>query len=226
MNPIHKTKAAAIAALMALLPATVAGAEDAPKVVSRPNGEAFAKYYPERAQRMEVGGKVKIACVADQAGALQDCHILHEWPLEFGFGAAALRLASLFKLSGPGPYTTTIGFALARDETLRVDRLDGGQPPSQELAIITQPSDEEVAAAITWPGSRIEGVSLDCRITDDGRVASCQPWGKPSPAELDAALKLAARYRTEPPAKDFVGARTNIYFTFAPPDPDPPKEAK
>ncbi len=195
-------------------------ADDAPHVVSRPGGEAFAQYYPERAQRLEVSGKVKIGCVADQAGALRDCHILHEWPVDFGFGAAALRLASLFKLSGPGPYTTTIGFALAQDESLRVDRLDGGQPPSEELAITARPSDEEIAAAITWPGSAVSGISLLCAVTKAGTLEDCLPAGTPKPAPLAAALALAARYRTAPPSAAFVGGRTNVWFTFAPRDPD------
>ncbi len=64
-----------------------------------PSGEDMARYYPDRAQRMEVGGTAKMSCAVGERGGLENCQVLSESPLEYGFGDAALKVSRLFRYS-------------------------------------------------------------------------------------------------------------------------------
>jgi len=69
-----------------------------PDWVRRPSGEDLERYYPERAQRMEVEGRASISCTVDARGTLQNCSVASETPSDAGFGDAALRMSKLFKM--------------------------------------------------------------------------------------------------------------------------------
>jgi len=58
----------------------------------------MARYYPDRAQRMEVNGRATISCTVTAKGALQGCTVVSENPADYGFGEAALRLSRLFRM--------------------------------------------------------------------------------------------------------------------------------
>lgn len=47
---------------------------------------------------MRINGHVTMRCKVEPAGTLADCEITNESPPDEGFGAAALRLAKLFKM--------------------------------------------------------------------------------------------------------------------------------
>ena len=64
----------------------------------KPSGEDFARYYPERAQRMNVEGRATISCTVDAKGSLQGCSLVSEDPSDQDFGSAALRMSRLFKM--------------------------------------------------------------------------------------------------------------------------------
>jgi protein TonB len=76
----------------------------APPVVSnptwtrKPNGDDYARFYPERAQRLEKEGSATIKCVVTVKGALVNCQVLAEDPADFGFGEATKKVASLWKM--------------------------------------------------------------------------------------------------------------------------------
>jgi len=76
----------------------------APPVVSnptwtrKPNGDDYARFYPERAQRLEKEGSATIKCVVTVKGALVNCQVLSEDPVDFGFGEATKKVASLWKM--------------------------------------------------------------------------------------------------------------------------------
>jgi protein TonB len=76
----------------------------APPVVTSPNwtrkpsGDDYARFYPERAQRLEKEGVVLIKCVVTTKGALVNCQVLSEDPADFGFGEASKKIASLWKM--------------------------------------------------------------------------------------------------------------------------------
>jgi TonB family protein len=69
-----------------------------PDWLRKPTGEDVARYYPERAQRMEVNGRAEIVCEVTAKGTLEACMVVSETPEDYGFGEAALKLARLFRM--------------------------------------------------------------------------------------------------------------------------------
>ena len=66
-----------------------------------PTGNEAGRWYPDRAQRMEVDGKVVLDCRVTREGLLEDCNVKSETPPEYDFARAALKLTPLFKLKPP-----------------------------------------------------------------------------------------------------------------------------
>jgi TonB family protein len=58
-----------------------------------------ARFYPGRAQRMEVEGQVTLQCARLEGGRPAGCSVVSESPLEYGFGAAALTMSSYIRYS-------------------------------------------------------------------------------------------------------------------------------
>jgi len=69
-----------------------------PDWLRKPSGEDFARYYPSRAQRMNVEGRATLGCTVTATGGLEGCTVVSETPNDQDFGAAALRMAKLFKM--------------------------------------------------------------------------------------------------------------------------------
>jgi TonB family protein len=65
--------------------------------------EIFAKYYPERAMRMNVRGRVTVTCHLNGVGRLQDCIALNEIPSDWGFGESALKMSKRWKAEEQPP---------------------------------------------------------------------------------------------------------------------------
>jgi protein TonB len=70
-----------------------------PSWLRKPTGEEMANVYPDRAQRMNLSGSATLNCAVTAAGAVRDCRVTAETPLEAGFGPAALKLARFFRMS-------------------------------------------------------------------------------------------------------------------------------
>jgi hypothetical protein len=70
-----------------------------PVWIRRPTAEDLMTYFPDRALHAGVTGHVTLNCDATQEGLLTDCLVAKEDPPGMGFGAAAHRLAKLFKLA-------------------------------------------------------------------------------------------------------------------------------
>jgi TonB family protein len=69
-----------------------------PDWLSRPSGEDVAENYPALAQRLEIEGRATLSCTVNAAGGLVGCQAESEEPADFGFGAAALKIAPSFKM--------------------------------------------------------------------------------------------------------------------------------
>jgi protein TonB len=69
-----------------------------PDWASRPSGDDISRYYPGRAERMEIGGKAEISCQVLSNGKLTGCTVVSEEPADQEFGDAALKLSKLFKM--------------------------------------------------------------------------------------------------------------------------------
>jgi protein TonB len=64
----------------------------------KPDSSDMERYYPDRAQRMNTGGLVRMSCNVTATGQLSGCSVESETPPDFGFGDAALKLSKLFKM--------------------------------------------------------------------------------------------------------------------------------
>ncbi len=83
----------------------------------------MARYYPDRAQRLEKTGSAVISCKVTAKGTLSSCNVLSEDPSGYGFGDAAVKLAIAGFQMKPqtqdgtpvegGTWTTKISFRLA-----------------------------------------------------------------------------------------------------------------
>lgn len=69
-----------------------------PDWARKPTGDDMARYYPDRAQRMEVNGRATISCTVNARGTLEGCSVTSENPADYGFGDAAMKLSRLFKM--------------------------------------------------------------------------------------------------------------------------------
>jgi len=70
-----------------------------PHWVRKPDGDDVASVYPSAALHRGVGAQVVLSCSATADGSMSNCKLLSEQPAGLGFGEAALKLASDFKLS-------------------------------------------------------------------------------------------------------------------------------
>ena len=69
-----------------------------PDWLRKPSGDDMARYYPDRAQRLERSGRATISCTVKANGTVTGCSIVSEDPPDMGFGDAAIRLSRLFRM--------------------------------------------------------------------------------------------------------------------------------
>lgn len=69
-----------------------------PTWMSRPDGDAVSRAYPERASRLGISGGVTLSCEVSANGQVKACEITDEAPRDFGFGKAALSLTRYFRM--------------------------------------------------------------------------------------------------------------------------------
>ena len=70
-----------------------------PSWVKRPGASEFARFYPDRALRLEKTGTATITCLVADSGAVTNCRVVAETPDTFGFGDAAVKLSKYFRMS-------------------------------------------------------------------------------------------------------------------------------
>ena len=70
-----------------------------PSWLRKPSGEEMARYYPDSAARRGMSGVATLNCSVTAAGTVRDCQVVGETPDTAGFGAAALKLARLFRMA-------------------------------------------------------------------------------------------------------------------------------
>ncbi len=83
---------------------SAASAQDAPApaaVVAPRPPPPMSAFYPDRAQRMNQGGRVLLGCATDASDQLNDCRVIMENPQDWGFGDAALKAAQAGSLHKP-----------------------------------------------------------------------------------------------------------------------------
>lgn len=175
----------------------------------KPSPDEFSNFYPAGANST---GVASISCSVTDVGRLTNCVVLNEFPEHKGFGQAALRIASLFKMKpktvdgrpvAGGIISTRIRFGYA-----------GSTPPRYLRA----PTDAELAAV--WPETA-KGqpgfVVLKCTVTIKGAAEHCSvvqetPPGKGFGA---AALRLAPRLSMAPALTGTSPITSDAQFTVA-----------
>lgn len=70
-----------------------------PMWLRRPSGEEMARFYPDRALRLEVGGQATLSCAVTATGTLTNCRVASQTPADMSFGDAALKLSRFFRMS-------------------------------------------------------------------------------------------------------------------------------
>ncbi len=90
---------AAAGAVIAAASVTSAGAQGERAWVEAPTVADIAAAYPARARSAAVSGQVELTCEMGRDGHPRDCAALTEKPGGYGFGAAAVKLATRLKAS-------------------------------------------------------------------------------------------------------------------------------
>lgn len=77
-------------------PATASSLIGRPDWRQRPTANDVARAYPLRARRQHIDGRATIRCLVKADGRLEQCEVLSESPVDYGFGAAAVELGRRF----------------------------------------------------------------------------------------------------------------------------------
>lgn len=99
----HRSARAAITGLLATALTCPAAAQEAvsegAQWEARPSVADFERLGPPEAVRTRTSGRATLDCELNASGRLRDCLLKGETPVGAGFGAAALRLAPLYRLA-------------------------------------------------------------------------------------------------------------------------------
>ncbi len=93
-----KRSAASACAAVAPAPPAAPAVITSPDWIRKPDGNDLADLFPDRAQRLEKSGSTTMTCTVRANGMLTACAIVNEDPSGYGFGEAALKAASRFKM--------------------------------------------------------------------------------------------------------------------------------
>ncbi len=69
-----------------------------PDWLRKPSNEDMVRYFPDRAQRLEVSGRATISCTVTAKGTLTNCSVVSEDPADYGFGEATLKASKVMKM--------------------------------------------------------------------------------------------------------------------------------
>jgi protein TonB len=107
VTPTRPVEAQAFTPIDTVTTQPPAGVEDPPTEhvignptwLRKPSGEEMARYYPDSAARRGLSGLATLSCFVTAAGTVRNCEVVGETPQTAGFGAAALKLARLFRMA-------------------------------------------------------------------------------------------------------------------------------
>jgi len=143
-----------------------------------PTASDLAAVYPERARKEGVGGRAVLRCTTRMDGVMTDCRIDSEDPVGYGFGSAALALASKVRAVRPcaGSTETQPGGAV-----LPIRFVLPPAPPYREAAFKTPDKAYRwlAPAGPYWPAKALDDgrgavVTVDCRVDDRSYLSSCR----------------------------------------------------
>lgn len=211
---------------------TAAAAQEPATCASRgwalaPSADDVAEVFPGQAIFEAKDGRAVLSCSAKPDGVLADCKIADEDPAGYGFGEAALKLASKMKMN---PCKT--GDAAGEAVSIPIRFVAPPAPPSREP--IFDPRAKTYEGGRLWPAGPywpdfalrhdLGGVAiLDCKLEASGRLTGCRAAAVTKGGEqfADAGRAMANKgwmtaaplAANETPAPDMV---YRFKITFAP----------
>lgn len=108
------------------------------EIVAKPSDAQVQAAYPPRALDNQVQGGAVIECVVTLAGKLAECHVYDEEPTGYGFGQAALDLASDFTLK-----PRLIDGEAVGGTPVKIGVNFSSQSPDAPLTLGARPSDDQ-----------------------------------------------------------------------------------
>ncbi|MBI1686532.1 energy transducer TonB [Caulobacter hibisci] len=163
-----------------------------------------ARYYPDRAQRMEVNGWARVRCIAQPpsqvTGRVSDCVVVGEFPAAFGFGKAAQLITErLGRLVTPPAAGEPVYIHI------RFNVTDGGRSWSSP---VKPPSGKVLDAARPAGADALGTASLSCEapLEASGPLTACKVLSEGAPGQGYGAAAIAvaqSAYKTalRPPPK-------------------------
>ena len=215
-----------------------------PTWIQIPDPDLLQRYFPYRAQRAGLDGKVVLSCSATQGGALSGCIVKSEEPAGCGFGEAGLRLADLMKMSpvaGDGrPVaggTVVFSFRFQVPEDTRVLVSPSLSPGRASIATspsnlcegnvqwLSIPTGDDLIAVDPRPPAKRHmpaRVILSCEVTAEGTLTNCTANSEDPPGNGlgEAALKLSGKFKlalVTITGRTVVGLPIIIPLVFTPP---------
>jgi TonB family protein len=168
-----------------------------PDWLRRPTGDELEHFYPRVASQLEIQGSARIACVVDGDGGLFACEVQAEQPTGLGFGAAAVRMAPIFRMRpmtrdgspvAGGRITIPIAFRLPRPPA-------PAAPPRIEAAALADA--RRVVAVAHGDGMAEQMMAQPLGEIDDG-VTPPETQAAALSAARDALADLAGEVRDLP----------------------------
>ena len=201
----------------------------------KPTGEAISAVRSERVVKELVSGGAVLDCRVAAAGALADCKVAAEAPLDYGFGASAMRVAGQYRVAErTDAGEPTAGARIRVPVTFNAARVGGAMTLMAYPIWVEAPSLEQVEAA--YPTATAKGASgkatVRCAFDIEGRTTDCEVLSQ-TPVDRGfgaAALKLVDEFTVLHTAEDaeiLPGVIADIPITFRKPEaalgkmPDP-----
>lgn len=192
-------------------------------VIHEPTSAEGDTFFPERASREFRGGSGEIQCHVSADNRLENCVVTAESPAGYGFGAAVVKLAALYRVKPPtrdGKYNENNTFRLTIQfhpppmpdvVTLRppgspvAAPASGGYRGIDVAGVATPPSLARLARLQPKAAAR-DGVSgfgmLDCIVEVAGNLTDCRLIAEqPENYGFGQAALKASRYFVMHPAK-------------------------
>ena len=137
---------AAGSAINAPLQLPLDGETTSPNWRTPPSGDDLQREYPPLAQMMQINGGATIKCSVEVDGRVDECHVVSEYPVGLGFGAAAVRSAVYFSMKP----ATLDGKAVVGEVTIPLTfKLQNNEPAAESpIPAPTSPGALEAARQV------------------------------------------------------------------------------
>jgi hypothetical protein len=208
--------AAAGAAIAASAAVTPASAQADRAWVEAPTVADIAAAYPARAKSGAVSGQVELTCEMARDGHPRDCAALTEKPGGYGFGAAAVKLATHLKVGDQSLTNQNIFIPVTFDAAVLK-----GEAMVTKPAWLVLPSAEDLNATFpkTQNGVNKVRVVLGCTVEAGGSLGGCSVAQEDPPGQGygAGALALASKFRLGPWSQDgepTVGAHIKLPIRY------------